>query len=289
MVWTFTWQANGQAAIPLNNTPHRTVIWQSLVGAMSPPFEPVTEEVPLTPGTHLKYIDVEENEIDLILYINGDTEPDLWDNINSISYLFNPLLGEGTFTVQTPSTTSERSIDCYCISGLEMDEADLMPHCAQFNLTFFAPYPYWRGPIQSQKFNLIDNQAEWFPILPLTLGADALTAEFEITNNGDVPSPPVWTIGGPGRNPIITNLDTGERIAFTNGDTVLFLGDILTIDTKEKTVIRNSSENLISRLSFDSVFWDLERGVNNVQIQMIDATTDSYIQADYYNWYLGVV
>lgn len=286
MVWTFTWEANGQAILPLNNLAKRTVIWQSFIGGGAPPFTPVTEPTPLSPGSYYKYTNVGSNEIDLTVLIKGDDEADLWSEIASISYLFNPLLGEGVLSV-TPPTGEERNINCYCTSGFRIDEGRLQPDGSFFPLTFFAAYPYWYDPDMNEEiFYLLDNQAKWFPILPLVLGSDSITAIFVVDNVGDVASPPQIIIGGPGENPLITNLTTGEKLQFEN--TTLTFGAEIMVDCKEKTVENQSGDNLLSKLTYTSNFWDFERGENEIQIQMAEATGDSYIIVRWYNWYLGV-
>jgi hypothetical protein len=72
-----------------------------------------------------------------------------------------------------------------------------------------------------------------FPIsFPLTFtGAAAST--MTVTNGGNFPTPPVWTITGPATAPAIRNETTGEQIVTT---AALLAGETLTIDVAARTV-----------------------------------------------------
>jgi len=294
MSWSIVWFDSGGNMVDLSNPPNVTVRWQSLQGASVPEFRAITERVPLKDGSQLKYIDVEETEIDLTLIIQGTDEADLWNRINLLSNQFNPRRGAGRLRVTTPSSIT-REIECYPISGFKLNESTLQPTTVDIELTLLATNPYWRSTTENVEVFALDNPPNWFPIFPLQLGGDAIVSVFTLDNFGHVPVYPMWKITGPGSNPKITNQETGEYIDLSNnGGITLDSGQFITIDTEQKTITLNDGTNLMSRLDWGSSFFTIpangvfEEGTS-IKAEMPGATTESSIEVRYRHYYLGVV
>ena len=294
MSWLFRWLDASGNLVNLSDPPYVTVRWQSFQGGSVPEFRAITERVPLRDGSLLKYIDVEETEIDLTLIIQGDDEEDIWNRINLLSNHFNPRRGPGRLRVTNP-TGITREIECYPISGFRVNESTLQPKSVDVDLTFLAPKPYWRSITETVEVFSLDNPPNWFPIFPLSLGGDAISSIFQLDNFGHVPVYPTWKIIGPGSNPKITNQETGEYLALTNnGGVILDSGQFVVIDTENRTITLNDGSNLMSRLDWGSTFFTIKsNGVfeegTSIKVEMPGATLESKIEVRYRYHYLGVV
>jgi arginyl-tRNA synthetase len=107
-----------------------------------------------------------------------------------------------------------------------------------------------------------------------------------LDNQGDIETFPIWTIYGPGQNPMLLNLTTGYYLMFE--DLSLDVNEFVTIDTQKRIIEKNDGTNLYSALSIGSTLWRLSAGVNIVHMEMDGASSDSKIVVWYRERYLGV-
>ena len=208
----------------------------------APSFRPVNEERPLTPGSFLKFVDTEENEVDLTLIIRAGTDAELYNIIQgsrtngiSLPFIFNPLkrdvvatlidppnpeddqrrlTGNGRLRVTTPVDTPgiapiRRDLICRCISGFDLQNATLQFGAAYIPLTFYANQPFWRkstantiqlGRIGESPTPADPEPPKWFGYLDSRRpgGGQNYQKDFYVRNLGDVSTPIIWTIHGPG-------------------------------------------------------------------------------------------
>lgn len=76
-----------------------------------------------------------------------------------------------------------------------------------------------------------------FPLaFPLDFGPGTSGGEIIVTNDGAAATWPVFIITGPVTGPVITNLDTGQRLQF-DGDFTVASGQELVIDTDARTAL----------------------------------------------------
>ena len=187
--WNFTWYdrvdrvgeaiagvaPNTTTIVNLSAPPFKTM-FRTFTGD-APPFRPINENVPLTPGSYLKFVQTEENEVDLVVLIQGSSREALYNimagaatNGVSLANIFSPikplvvstlldppagadtqrdLTGFGKLRVTTPANTPNggvtRDLICRCISGFKIREQDLQIASAFVPLTFYANDPFWRG------------------------------------------------------------------------------------------------------------------------------------------------
>lgn len=99
-------------------------------------------------------------------------------------------------------------------------------------------------------------------ILPIALEAGE-GGQISATNNGLAPAWPIIVLNGPLTNPRIDNITTGRWLALTLS---MVAGDIVTIDTYNKTIVQGGSTNRIDKLSGDSKWWWLEPGANTLRL-----------------------
>lgn len=100
-----------------------------------------------------------------------------------------------------------------------------------------------------------------------------------LDNNGDIPSPPIFTITGPGGGTggraMVRNLDLTDdpQIAY---DASLGGGDVLVIDVAAQTVILNGTDDVRGNLSIASWF-EMKPGGNRIDVN--SATNVSFRDA----------
>ena len=101
---------------------------------------------------------------------------------------------------------------------------------------------------------------------PFTLGAST-DGTLRATNDGSADASWTARLDGPLTNPVITNLTTGERLAFTaNGGLDLSGGEYVEIDSAARSVLLAGTASRRSQLSLDSRWWSLAPGDTDIEL-----------------------
>lgn len=256
-------------------------------GHFMPPISFVEDESPFQAGTILRNVKVNAREFDLPIYVEGQNEIDLRKKIRYLMRIMNPLKGDGKFKLIL-SDNSQREITCRYAGGLEISEKkdSKIGNLQSVILVFRAFDPFWYDSSTFVETFTTGQPATFFPLFPLRLSSSTVFADTSVDNQGDVETWPEWIIKGPGSEITIRNFSTGE---VTKLITNLSLGESITIDTRpgRKTIKKNDGTNMYASLSDDSSLWALQEGINNIRIEMSNATTDSSVQLSYKPRYLG--
>lgn len=252
-------------------------------GRYMPGIEYFEEESPFQSGSRVRQVKVKAREMDFPVEINGQTQMDIRKKLRELTRIFNPLKGEGTIKSISPDG-SQREIKCRYIGGLEINESGQI--WEKFVLVLKAFDPYWYDTATNVQTFSTGQLATFFPFFPLRLTASTVFADVSIDNSGDVETWPEWIITGPGENLVIRNLTTNEILSLT---LKLGEGEILIIDTKpgKKSIRKNDGTNLFGTQSDDSSLWALQEGMNNIRIEMANATVNSSVQLSYRPRYWG--
>ncbi|MBA4544000.1 phage tail family protein [Thermoactinomyces daqus] len=257
-------------------------------GFEMPSFSFAEEKIPLQSGSVLQDIQVEPREVDMAVMFRGNNSADLQRNVRWFKKLFNPLRGDGKLRVLTADGV-ERELVCRYKSGMEGREktGESGDRYKKMVLTFRAFDPFFYSTqVFTNTYELNTNPPKWFPLFPLRLGGDAISTEIQLDNQGDIETFPVWTIYGPGQNPVLLNLTTGYYLMFENLS--LDVNEFVTIDTQKRIIEKDDGTNLYPELSIGSTLWRLNAGVNIVHMEMDGASSDSKIVVWYRERYLGV-
>lgn len=258
-------------------------VLKGLDGRFMPPVSYVEDEIPFQYGSRARQLKVAPREVDLPFLIKGASRQELRTKVREIINTFNPMIGDGRLQV-TSYDGSQRELYCRYAGGLEFEESGL--NFQKFILVLRAFDPFWYDTNTIVETFTIGEPATFFPMFPLRLSSSTVFADTTIENSGDVETWPEWIIKGPGEKIIFYNLTTGEKL-FLN--TSLLEGETITIDLKpgKKTIKKNDGTNLFGTLTDDSTLWALQQGVNNIRIEMSNATLQSSVQLSYKNRYLG--
>lgn len=262
------------------------VVLQGKQGFHMPPVSFVEETVPFQAGTRLRDTRIEAREIDVPLLIKSDSPTILRQKVRECLRMFNPR-HTGRIKVVAPDG-SQRELECRYSSGFEGNESRDAKglYWQTVVLVFRAFDPFWYDTSTVVETFTTGEPATFFPFFPLRLSSSTVFADTSIDNQGDVESWPEWIIKGPGEDITLRNFSTGETLRLF---TSLQIGESITIDTKpgKKTIKKNDGTNMYATLSDASSLWALQDGVNNIRIEMSNATTDSSVQLSYKPRYLG--
>jgi tail protein len=232
-------------------------------------------------------------EVKAPLELYGASDSALRASVRTWAHRLDPVRGDGRLLITAPAG-DQRELVCRYASGLDAaveDETDL-GHRLRAILRFTTEQPYWRdvsdtaaGPWS------VGTAATFFPIFPLRLSASEVFADVTVVNAGDVEAWPVWTITGPGSDPVLRNLTTGMVLSL---DTTLVGGETISVDTRPytsavptgKTVTKNDGSSLFATLSATSSLWALIAGSNSVRIELSGATASSRVSLAFRQRYL---
>lgn len=262
-------------------------------GLGTPPVAVNGDKLPYAPGAALRRISTPASVLEIPLYIEAATSALLDARLDTVRAWLMP----GTERNATPSKVifrvtrddgAEREIEGVYAGGLEGDDLTGVEVWQDAIVSLFCPDPYWRDTsATTHEFTSGSGLTTWWPYYEHQFMPSAVFAEETIALGGHVEVWPVWTITGPGSNPILTNLTTGEVLAIEELE--LDAGDTVTIDTSEraKTVVDQNGVNLWPYVPLSSAMWPLEPGSNEIRVQMANTTVASAVELAYRRRWAG--
>lgn len=246
-----------------------------------------TDESPGVDGYELRDVRAQGKEIILpVAFWANDSRTAYKARRRTLINSLNPKRGVGTMTLTEPDGAT-RTIGAYYTGGLEGDESlDAAGERWCINaLTFGCPSPYWTGGEVTHTWKA-GSDAEFYPFLPLEVGASQVLGEVVVDNPGDDVAYPVWTIDGPAISITLTNQTTGQVLVLTRTITG---ADTIVIDTRERqqTALLNGVTNLWPDLSDASELWPLEEGENELNLVVAGSTSTTSVSMTYQPRYLA--
>lgn len=286
VLWT---AADGVTVIDLTDTAEGyTVLGEGTRGLRSVEYELSTVKYAGLDGEDVQAIRASANQPTLGLLVAADDETEFRTRARGLRWAMRPKAGLGTLTVRGDDGET-RSLDCYCIGGLEGDEAAALDgRWWRLALKFYAPDPWWYGESVTVEYGGLDSVTAFFPLFPTHLSSSTVAGAFTVDLSGtDAPAYPVWTITGPGTGLTLTNVTTGQVITTS---ATLTGGQSMTIDTRPgfQSIRRNDGTNLMSTLSSDPALWPLQEDLNSVTAALTGATSASKISVTYAPRYAGI-
>lgn len=261
-----------------------------------PRVTPYGDKLPYGPGVALRRIGTPANLLELPIRLERSTAALLDALLDSVRGWVMP----GTERNATPSTVklqvtrsdgAVREIEGVYAGGLEGDDAAGITTWQLAMLNLFCYEAYWRDATATTfTFTSGEGVRSWFPYWPYDLTPSSVFAEETITNTGQIETWPVWTITGPGTNPTLTNLTTGEVLELSG--LTLAAGDVVTVDTSErgptaKTITNQNNVNLWPYATPTSAMWPLGVGANEVRAAMGNVSVASAVSMSYRRRWAG--
>ena len=248
-------------------------------GRWSQPITYVEDQVPMMPGSIMLQPVVGARDVDLPMLITGSSISEVYGRLRNLARWVDGSRADGPGTLKCQAPDGEvRTLTAYghIEAGESSQERFLV--AMRISLTLRCPDPFWYAEDDdSTTFELGDVGYPFFPFsFPFRVPSSTVLGATTIENVGDVTAWPVWTITGPGQDPVMRNRDTGEMVGVS---IELDAGDVLTIDTRPgiKTVEDAGGTNYFGSLFANSSLWSLPPGMTNVQIEMSGATAASSV------------
>lgn len=268
-----------------------TATQPGITGRFAPPPLFTVERVPLQPGQRFRGIVHGPLTVQVPIALYGPTATAFRASLRTWAHRLDPVRGDGRLRVTGPAG-DQRDLVCRYAGGLdaiaEDDHSDL-GHNVSAVLQFAAEQPYWQDASATvQSWSLLSSLATFFPLFPLRLSGSEVFADATVDNSAsDVVAWPVWTITGPGSNPILRNLTTGMVLSLP---VTLLAGESVVIDTRPsiKTVTKQDGTSLFGSLVFPPQLWSLAPSLNSVRIEMTGAVAGvSAVTLSYARQYLS--
>jgi hypothetical protein len=183
-----------------------------------------------------------------------------------------------------------RDIDVWLIQYSKPSSGRSGPLWGRRLLRYWAPYPFFYDPTeQTETLALGGDGGIVYPVtFPVTFDSTAIDAYVYPDNQGDIETWPRLRINGPGANIVITNETVDKKVELSaGGGLTLDVGDYVEIDMDAGTIdwydaSAGTTTSILEKMSADSEFWYLVRGVNTIHAVMTAAYTGSIV----FNYYL---
>lgn len=261
-------------------------------GAWMPPIALTSDPLPFQAGSRLRQVRTAARQLDELILVKAATPEQLVDRLRDLMRWMDPHDGDGYLRVTRESEA--RQLACRYVSGLELDRSpgNVGPDWQQLVLTLEAFDPYWQDVDAMLVSSTIDDapipwfDRDWFG--GPWFSSAAVFRRFNVTNDGDAPAWPVWTITGPGTTPVLRNVTSGKHL---QSSVVLGATDQMIIDTRpnQKTVNDGAGSNLFHTLTATSELFPIELGFNTIEIGFNTATTtdDTLVDLSYRRNFFG--
>jgi hypothetical protein len=246
----------------------RFLMLAGAAGRLMPPVKLTTLPVPLMNGSRFLGAAHLESIVSVPVAFPG-TLTDRAE-LRRWARVLDPTKGEGTLAV-VGGPSAGRQLRCCYDAGLdELEETFGATNLG--TLLFRAAWPYWQAATEQQiTVQQGSVVVRWFPFLPLVLGASDAFGTASVTNVGDVPAWPVFTVTGPGSEVRAENMTTGQAWQVTGA---LAAGQQLVVDTRPGAkLVTIDGANAFPRLAAGSSLWPLLPGLNQVQIAIALTST----------------
>lgn len=257
-----------------------------------PEVELFSQRTPFQDGEQYLGSRFKSRKIIVGIYLYPGNRDMLYQKHQEVLAALNPQKGKGILKwVLNDGTT--RYIDVYFSGGLTYNTDAQHAFMRQVDvIELTAMNPFWYNPLKrTEAFSMVQSSSFLLPMtLPFILPSSGIVVQQSVENRGDINASPIITVVGPGSNPIVRNVTTGE---VTDINLSIAAGESIVIDTRfgVKSVVYNQpggQSSVIGYMSSSSVFVGMLPGVNTIQCSMNNTTTDSRFEIEWYDYYLGV-
>lgn len=207
--------------------------------------------------------------VELTGYVTADSFAEFWPRVDNLMRRL-ALGSNHVFRFRRLGDDFDLQASVRVDSPVDLPVGDIPKPYAAWGVSLFCPDPrLFASALTSGSYDPTDagSGGLTFPLeFPLVFGVGVGAGSLVVDHEGTVPTPPVLVAHGPVTNPILDNDTTGLSI-YTR-DCGLSLGDTLTLDVRERTVVLNGSTHRpdlvdVARTSW----WDVAPGANQLRMR----------------------
>lgn len=277
----YTFENNG-AVIPLSNVTTRDYLKSAgRSGFGVAPTKLITRDG-AKGGTRWRRTRRGSRTIVIPITIFGDNRQSVEDKMRALIRLLQDDMTSPRLVAKYP--TNERYYsEIHYSSGADVEygnDTDGVSY-GTWALNLLAPDPYWTSEKQIQYAIGPANAGKG--LLPhlskLQLSSSQTIGTVLFENPGDVDAYPVWTLRGPGDSGFQARLPDGSGFTF---NAALTADDIITIDTKTKTVTDQNGNNRYPDLGSSPKMFSIPKGNTPVFVEL-EGTSASTLVSVYFN------
>jgi phage-related protein len=247
-------------------------------GLWSTEADYIENVIPGRPGAKLRGVKIKPREVELAMMVVGDSYQSMTSALGQLAAWTDPNLGDGLLEVTGMDGTVK------VLRGrAQLQAGEGGPNWRKLVLGMHAgDDPYWQRAEPLERLFTLSTGSPWFnnggAFLPLNLATDAIQTTIQETNPGSVEAYPIWTVTGPGTDPVLTCSGKTLTLSYT-----IASGHSVTIDTRPdySTVKLDDGTNLISNLTANSQLWTLPPGHVGVAVTMTGASSASGVRLRY--------
>lgn len=219
-------------------------------------------------------------EVDLPIMTVGTDRNDVETKLRRLANILQNSAGPAQLTA-TYADGTILYLNVYYSGGAETVFGDLAGSTyAYWLVTLQAPQPFWQSYIPTQF--TVGAGSTGRGLLPalskMRVSSSSQLGTVNVTNSGDVPCYPVWTVYGPVDSLNISPIG-GTGFSFSG---TISAGTIVTIDTYSGTVTDASGNNLYASLNSAPKFFALQPGTTSISVAGSNPTTATKITCTYY-------
>ena len=281
---------------PLDVSDELEYVHEANEGFGMPPLHRISERGPLQQGVTDLGSRLDPRVIQLVLVFLSDSWGGQYTRRQQIlNYLTTAFDSPVLLKFTLPNGVTVRQLDCYSSDGpIYRSEQIASPTMMKVGFSLVAPNPLWYDPVKQVTVVKSEGGVGGGFVVPVTVpmffGEDTLDKSVFIDYQGTWSEFPEIEIVGQIENPIITNLDTNEKLDFAG--TLIAPGDsyLINLQYGHKTVIDSLGNNKIADLTTDSDLtnFHLQPGFNNLYFEGTNLDTNARFVVRYYSRYLGV-
>jgi hypothetical protein len=217
-------------------------------------------------------------DLDLPITVLGNNRADVQAKLRRLAKLTQDVKGP-TVLRALYSNGQVLTMEVHYTAGAESQwgESAGMTFC-EWLLSFQAPDPFWESTAV-ESFT-ITSGASGRGLLPeltkLKLISSQALGEITVDNTGDVSAQPIWLIRGP-----LESLTITSGLESFGINTPILAGEVITIDTSNKTVVDDTGANRYAILSPAPKFFTITPGISSISIIGEGTTTETDITCTY--------
>lgn len=288
----------GKEAITLGVAPY---FFDTIEGLASSETDPILHTRTNYDGSIFGGANLTERNIVITGRIRGNTREEAFTYRRKLISIFNAKRGLGKLTVRY-TNGEEYYIEAFVNGGVDITEQNISViagNVFEYQITLTCPNPYWK---QEETYEMIFSQ-----VLPkfqfdfsieatdehsMIFGEVYFNQKITINNKGDCPTGFTCIVDGKITDYfILHNVDTGEYIKierdFTNVQKLVIESHL-----GKKTITAYMKDGSIEKgfryMDFESVFFNLEAGDNEVMFETNSADVDLSVRIIHENLYAGV-